>query len=84
MATPSITLNSGQVLISAAVSSAGISFSNANLVFGLLEMVFSTIDGFSVGEVICYEQGKGEAFIYDGTQYFLLDVRDIKFKEPIT
>jgi hypothetical protein len=81
MPTPDINLGIGEILIIESGSVLGITPLDANLNFGVVQLVYDSCDNFEAGNTIMFDKRNGQAFLYGSTVYLKIKQEHLSGKE---
>lgn len=85
MAVPSITLGTGEIIVTETSSQLGLyGYDASKMKFGYVEAVFSTSDKTTVGTYIVFNPQDSRDFIYGSTKYYIVQENTILGTEPYT
>lgn len=82
MASPDITLQKGEVLVTQGASSSGIIPLSATILFGYVELVSEMCDSFVAGDYVMFNSQSASKFLYGSTIYYIIQEQVISGKEP--
>lgn len=83
MSAPVIIFTKPQVILSETESWMSIKIDAAPFQFGQIESVADLVDGLQAGDRVMYDPTNAVRMLYEGEEYFLVDVDKVYFKETV-
>lgn len=81
MSVPDITLNKGMILLTQSASGLGIVMDNSPFVNAAVAKINDLEENYKVEDLILFDPTNATKFIYDDTNYYLVETDKIVYKE---